>query len=205
MPSIVRRAVLGRRSSVGAAMTPPTIAEHARPTRSAGGTCDSTSTILVGSGSSPPKSVNILANVGMMKISMNAVAPSATGEHHRRVDHGALDLALEGVGLLDVGRETHQDLVQHAARLAGRDHVAEQVVEHGACACRARRTASSRTRPRASPRAITRPNDGLLDCLARMSRHCTSGRPAEIMVANWRVKIARSLVLTDDRRRAWAA
>ena len=43
---------------------------------------------------------------------------------------------------------------------------------------------------------IIRPNDGLLDCLARMSRHWTSGSPAEIMVANWRVKIARSLVLT---------
>src|SRR6185436_10815298 len=40
------------------------------------------------------------------------------------------------------------------------------------------------------------PNDGLLACFARMSRHCTSGRPAEIMVANWRVKIARSFVVT---------
>ena len=29
-----------------------------------------------------------------------------------------------------------------------------------------------------------------------MSRHCTSGRPASIIVANWRVKITRSLVLT---------
>jgi hypothetical protein len=37
-----------------------------------------TSTIFVGSGNSPPKSVNIFANVGMMKMSMNAVAPSAT-------------------------------------------------------------------------------------------------------------------------------
>src|SRR5262249_17348139 len=38
----------------------------------------------------------------------------------------------------------------------------------------------------------------LLDCLARMSRHCTSGRPAEIMVANWRVKMARSFVDTPE-------
>src|SRR5262245_60517708 len=44
---------------------------------------------------------------------------------------------------------------------------------------------------------VTRPKYGLLACLARMCRHWTSGRPAEIMVANWRVKIARSLVLTD--------
>src|ERR1041385_936809 len=43
---------------------------------------------------------------------------------------------------------------------------------------------------------ITRPNEGRLVCLARMSRHCTSGRPAEIMVANCRVKIARSFVDT---------
>jgi hypothetical protein len=43
---------------------------------------------------------------------------------------------------------------------------------------------------------ITRPNDGLLDCFARMSRHWTSGRPAEIIVANCRVKIARSFVET---------
>src|SRR2546425_1030429 len=40
--------------------------------------CDAPSTIFVGSGNSPPKSVNIFANVGMMKMSMNAVAPRAT-------------------------------------------------------------------------------------------------------------------------------
>src|SRR5262249_52438878 len=60
-------------------------------------------------------------------------------------------------------------------------------------------SASERVEPDSTSRVtseITRPNDSLLDCFARMSRHCTSGRPAEIMVANWRVKIARSLVLT---------
>ena len=31
---------------------------------------------------------------------------------------------------------------------------------------------------------------------ARISRHCTSGRPASIMTENWRKKIAMSLVLT---------
>ena len=51
-------------------------------------------TIAVGSGSSPPKSVNILAKVGMMKMSMKAVAPTRHDQHDRRVDHGALDLAL---------------------------------------------------------------------------------------------------------------
>ena len=37
-----------------------------------------TVTDLFGEPYSPPKSVNILANVGMMKMSMNAVAPRAT-------------------------------------------------------------------------------------------------------------------------------
>ena len=33
-------------------------------------------------------------------------------------------------------------------------------------------------------------------CLERMSRHCTRGSPALIIVANWRVKMARSRVVT---------
>src|ERR1051326_1115220 len=62
-------------------------------------------------------------------------------------------------------------------------------------------SASESVEPASTSRVVsvmTRPNDGLLDCLARMSRHCTSGRPAEIMVANWRVKIARSFVETPE-------
>ena len=31
-------------------------------------------------------------------------------------------------------------------------------------------------------------------CPARMSRHCTNGRPASIMVANRRVKVTKSRV-----------
>src|SRR5262245_43729784 len=59
-------------------------------------------------------------------------------------------------------------------------------------------SASASVEPASTSRVVsvmTLANDGLLLCLARMSRHCTSGRPAEIMVANWRVKIARSFVL----------
>src|SRR5262245_61223588 len=62
-------------------------------------------------------------------------------------------------------------------------------------------SASDSVEPASTSRVVSEmilPNDGLLACLARMSRHCTSGRPAEIMVANWRVKIARSLVLTPE-------
>ena len=53
-------------------------AADAAPTSSVRRKSDSRARSCVGSGSSPPKSVNILANVGMMKMSMNAVAPSAT-------------------------------------------------------------------------------------------------------------------------------
>ncbi len=37
---------------------------------------------------------------------------------------------------------------------------------------------------------------GLSCCVERISRHCTRGRPASIIVANCRVKITRSLVVT---------
>ena len=60
-------------------------------------------------------------------------------------------------------------------------------------------SASASVEPASTSRvtsAITRANAGFDVCAARMSRHCTSGRPAEIMVANWRVKIAISFVLT---------
>ena len=46
-----------------------------------------------------------------------------------RVDQGGLDLALQLDGLLDVGREALQDGVEDTARLAGGDHVDEEVVE----------------------------------------------------------------------------
>ena len=42
----------------------------------------------------------------------------------------ALNLSLQCVSLLDVSRKAHQNLVQHTARLTGRYHVAEQVIEH---------------------------------------------------------------------------
>ena len=51
------------------------------------------------------------------------------GDDRDRVDHGALDLGLELHRLLDVGGQALQDGVEDAARLAGRDHVGEEVVE----------------------------------------------------------------------------
>src|ERR1039457_4642921 len=45
------------------------------------------------------------------------------------VDESRLDLALQLDGLLDVGREAAQDRVEDTARLAGGDHIHEEVVE----------------------------------------------------------------------------
>ncbi len=48
-------------------------------------------------------------------------------------------------------------------------------------------SASASVEPASTSRVtslIVRPNEGFVVCLARMSRHWTSGRPAEIMVAN---------------------
>ena len=39
-------------------------------------------------------------------------------------------------------------------------------------------------------------NAGFSWLAARISRHCTSGKPASIMTENWRKKMAMSLVLT---------
>src|SRR5262245_7032227 len=62
-------------------------------------------------------------------------------------------------------------------------------------------SASASVEP-ASTSRVTSPTTfervGFEVCLARMSRHCTSGRPAEIMVENWRVKMARSFVPTPE-------
>ena len=52
------------------------------------------------------------------------------GQHDDRVGHGALHLALQGVGLLQEDGQPAQDHVQDAARLAGGDHVRIQVGEH---------------------------------------------------------------------------
>ena len=38
-------------------------------------------------------------------------------------------------------------------------------------------------------------NAALSDCVARMSRACTSGRPASIITENWRVKTRMSFVV----------
>ena len=105
--------------------TPPTTMKGSRRTNQ----FESAMTNRVGSGSSAPRPANIEAKVGMTFHRMTAMTMPAIADDRDRVDHGALDLGLQLDVLLDVGREALEDGVEDTARLAGRDHVREQVVE----------------------------------------------------------------------------
>src|SRR5262249_30189256 len=52
------------------------------------------------------------------------------GDDRRGIDHRAFDLAFELGGFFDEYGDTHEDRVQDAAHLAGRDHVHVKVVEY---------------------------------------------------------------------------
>ena len=83
----------------------------------------------VRAGSSPPRSVNMSAKIGMM----NRTIPISTshGEHadQDRVDHRRAHRALEVVVLLQLDRDALQHLLQVAAGLAGAHHGDEEVRE----------------------------------------------------------------------------
>ncbi len=88
----------------------------------------------------------------------------ADRDHHHgaRVDHRALDLALQAVGLLEIGRKAVEDRVEHAADLAGGDQVHVEFVEDARVLRRAtrRRWSPARrrsSRARASPRSSCSP------------------------------------------------
>ena len=108
-----------------------------------------------------------------------------------RIDHRRLDLALQLDRLLDVGREPLENRVEDTARLARRDHVGEQRIEglrmlpHRVGERRARLDVGARLQDHRGEILVRLP------ALPRMSRHCTSGRPASIITENWRVKTAR--------------
>ena len=130
-------------------------------------------------------------------------------QHHRddadrdhedadRVVHRALDLTLELDVLLDVDREAVQDRVEDAADLAGGDQVDVELVEHLRVLGAAPRRTSCPARRSPSRENRTFANALFSLCDARMSRHCTSGRPASIIVASWRVKICRSFGPTPE-------
>src|SRR5437762_3593984 len=86
-------------------------------------------TIWVGSGRSAPRPWNIWAKVGMTKIIMKMITRTATDDRDR-VDHRALDLALQLGGLLDVAGQPLQDDVEDTSGLTDGEHVDEEIVEH---------------------------------------------------------------------------
>ena len=53
----------------------------------------------------------------------------ANDQHHRRIEHRALDAALDLRRLLDLVRDAVEHLVQDSGRLAGLDHRDEEAVE----------------------------------------------------------------------------
>ena len=93
-------------------------------------------TICVGVGSAPPpKSLNMFSKTGMTFHKQHDHDEHRDDQDRDRVDHRALDLALQLHRLLDVEREPVKDRVEDAADLAGRDQVDVEVVERpwGAC------------------------------------------------------------------------
>ena len=147
-------------------------------------------TTRVGKGSSAPRLVKRAANVGMTFSRMTATTIAAIDDDGDRVDQRRADLRAQLDGLLDVDREALEDRVEDTARLAGGDHVDVEVVERLRVA--AHRVGERRARLDVLPHLeqdLLRSSCAPAGC-ARISRHCTSGRPASIMTENWRVKTA---------------
>ena len=148
-------------------------------------------TMRVGSGSSAPRPPNSDAKVGMTFQRMTPTTTAGDDDDRDRIDHRRLHLAGQLDGLLDVGREPLENRVENAARLAGGDHVGEERIE--GLRVLAHRVGERRARLRRRVRVCRMTAAKFLSSswLPRMSRHCTSGRPASIITENCRVNTAR--------------
>ena len=74
------------------------------------------------SGSLPPKSLKIAHEHGDDERDQREQRAEREGQHDGRVGHGALDLAAQGVVLLELVGGAVERLLEHAAGLAGADH-----------------------------------------------------------------------------------
>ena len=83
----------------------------------------------VGAGSSVSKSLKISSNFGITKYMMPVTISTAMVMTTDRIDHRTLDATLESLGLLHEVGQTLEDDVEHAADLAGVDHLAVQPIE----------------------------------------------------------------------------
>jgi hypothetical protein len=120
-------------------------------------------------------------------------------QHRDRVHQRRLDLALDGQRLLLVDRQAVEQRLQDAAGLAGFDQVAVQRIEVQRVLAEGRGQAGAGLDVgRMSFSSLVM--RGLVLPRPTMSKDCSSGTPAFIMVASWRVKIAMSFCLIDGRR-----
>ena len=116
-------------------------------------------------------------------------------DHRDRVHQGRLDLALDGQRLFLVDRQAVEQRLQDAAGLAGLDQVAVQRVELHRVLAEGRRQAGAGLDVAADVVQQLASCFGLVLPRATMSKACSSGTPAFIIVASWRVKMAMSFCL----------
>ena len=138
----------------------------------------------VGPGSFSPAPSNISLNTGMTNTRRTRDDGHRNDNDDGRVDHGAFDLSLQRLALFQEDGESPQNGIQNTAGFARVHEVYEQIIEDFGVLLAARR------------QRCCRPSTLVLTCvrtflkvlfscwLARISRHCTSGKPASIIVAN---------------------
>ena len=149
----------------------------------------------VGSGSSPPRFLNIFSKIGTMKIRTRGDQHERERQHDRRVGQRALDLAAQRGVLLEAGRDLLERVVDHAAGLAGPDHGDHQPREDPVVLGHARPTARRRPRRRCGPRRSPSSATAAVVCSSRIASERSSDMPDAVIVANCRAKTARSLSL----------
>ena len=106
----------------------------------------------------------------------------------RRVDHRALDAALDLLLLLDLDRDAVEHGVEHAGGLAGLDHRDVEAAEH--LRVRRHRLREQRARLDLLAHVVDHasPSAWSSVCCSRITSAVTTDRPASIIVANWREK-----------------
>jgi hypothetical protein len=149
----------------------------------------------VGAGSSPPKDLNTSLNAGITKIMITVTTTKATTI--TAIGYISADLILLLMARSFPGRSPGGRAgLPGCRRLAGFDQVAVQRVEvQRVLAERRRQAGAGLDVGRMSLSSLVM--RGLVLPRATMSKDCSSGTPAFIMVASWRVKMAMSFCLIE--------
>jgi hypothetical protein len=116
-------------------------------------------------------------------------------QHRDRVEQRLLDLLLQRLGLFLVGRDLVEQRLERARLLAGLDQIDEQIVE-------VQRNFASDSCSVLPPSMFALMSStsfciaGFSCPLPMISKACTIGMPADIMVASWRLNTAISSFVT---------